>query len=57
MTEEQVFTQEKYGVFVRALDDVMQTMKDMGKSEKEAQEWLESFVTNHYFKVWRPISR
>jgi pyruvate/2-oxoacid:ferredoxin oxidoreductase alpha subunit len=54
MTEEEVFTQDKYNAIVGSLDDAMATMIGMGKTEKEAREWLADFLTRHYFKVWRP---
>ena len=51
-----VFTPQAYQEIVDALDQVMAYMKrEYGKSEKGAQAWLESFIREHYFPVWRAM--
>jgi hypothetical protein len=51
------FTPQAYGEIVDALDKIVEYMKrEYGKSEDEAQAWMESFVREHYFPVWRAMN-
>jgi hypothetical protein len=52
------FTADDYKLIVRSLDAVIEHMKTkFGKTEQEAQDWLASFMSLHYFKVWREMNQ
>jgi hypothetical protein len=52
-----VFTQEHYSKLVRGLDNAMNVLIDgLGKTEEEAQQFLDHFVRGHYFQVWRAVN-
>lgn len=53
-----VFSQGAYSEMTASLDAIMNLMKiEFHKTEAEAQAWLQSFITHHYFPVWRKMTK
>lgn len=50
---ERPFTQDDYNEIVYALDKAMLSLRNLGKSESEAQSALKDFIDGHYLPVWR----
>lgn len=54
----QAFSQNAYNQITGNLDAIITfMMTEFGKTEAEAQAWLQSFVTHHYFPVWRAMNK
>jgi hypothetical protein len=56
MSYDKRFTQKDYATLVEALDSALQVFKDQGQSDDDAEDSLDDFVRNHYFKVWRAMA-
>lgn len=56
MDHEAAFTSVEYRAVVHALDLAMEAVISLGKTEAQAQDFLNDFVANHYCNVWRPMS-